>query len=551
MPRKLSIGIVGGGITGLYCAYRLAKHHDVTVFETLDRFGGRIETVQLAGGFLAECGPMRFELATQPYFKKLAGKLGINFRHFNPPTGASPLAEFPKYDLLSHEMSTKQKDAIAAGPDQHTAMFSHLTSTLDLLKFGVYRIFHPDPTERKRTLPEVVDSPEGIKSKIADYADSWSDYPAKGQRPYDDIRTTIFLDETLTDGVPRGQRLYNYGFWNALSTVLSPSAVAKIRDTGTFYHLMPENPSASEWSIFWLRLFTSNAALSTIEAGVDQVIKNLCLTLRQPDGKRKGSVTLKSSIVVTEVFAGNNELTGKVCLRTTEDANSAAFDHIILAMAAVPLRNLKVAFPSDIEDYLNGVIPFPLLKVFVTLRDPWWKVLPEAHEGAHRIPTREVHYFWPTDGSTDRGMIMFYMDRPATAYWGAYIRKPHSQVQIKVPPALERDIARQLAQLWPKNGRDEATHLERVEASIITVAIRDWSQEPFGAACHAWKPGMDVPTALKKLQAFSLRGEPETGNVHVCGEAYSDYQGFIEGSLRSAVAVMKTIVLSAGLHVNI
>ena len=72
MPsQRRSIGIVGGGIAGLYCAWQLARAgHSVQLFEGRDRLGGRIEAVSL-GPFQAECGPMRFELATQPRFQQL------------------------------------------------------------------------------------------------------------------------------------------------------------------------------------------------------------------------------------------------------------------------------------------------------------------------------------------------------------------------------------------------------------------------------------------------------------------------------------------------
>ena len=34
-------------------------------------------------------------------------------------------------------------------------------------------------------------------------------------------------------------RLSQLGLWNALSEVISPGALARIRDNGTFYHLVP------------------------------------------------------------------------------------------------------------------------------------------------------------------------------------------------------------------------------------------------------------------------------------------------------------------------
>lgn len=139
-------------------------------------------------------------------------------------------------------------------------------------------------------------------------------------------------------------------------------------------------------------------------------------------------------------------------------------------------------------------------------------------------------------------MVMLYMDRPAVKYWSPFIISPHTQAQITETAELRRELARQLALIWPrKRNVDERAHREEVERHIVDIAIRDWSHSPFGAASHAWAPGVDVPDALNSLRAFSLEGTRGLENVHVCGEAYSDYQGFIEGSLRSADAVLGTV----------
>jgi hypothetical protein len=185
---------------------------------------------------------------------------------------------------------------------------------------------------------------------------------------------------------------------------------------------------------------------------------------------------------------------------------------------------------------VDGVIPFPLLKAFAVINDPWWEELPEPQQGAHLVPTREIHYFKPDDNSK-RAMVMLYTDRPATAYWHPYIKPPHTGVQIGVERNLKHELALQIAELLPMDGTDKEAHVKRVEGSIAPFAIRDWSEAPFNAACHAWKPRLNVPKALGELKAFSLVGR-NTNNVHICGEAYSDYQGFIEGALRSAKNVI-------------
>ena len=53
--------IIGGGISGLYTAWRLANSTDlrILVLEATNRFGGRFMTCHLPGGFSAELGAMR------------------------------------------------------------------------------------------------------------------------------------------------------------------------------------------------------------------------------------------------------------------------------------------------------------------------------------------------------------------------------------------------------------------------------------------------------------------------------------------------------------
>lgn len=58
--KRLKIGIVGAGIAGLVAAYELMKMgHEVKIFESADRIGGRIYTHRFANGLHAELGAMR------------------------------------------------------------------------------------------------------------------------------------------------------------------------------------------------------------------------------------------------------------------------------------------------------------------------------------------------------------------------------------------------------------------------------------------------------------------------------------------------------------
>ena len=530
MPTSpLSVAIAGGGIAGLYCARELAQRgHRVTVFEQLPRIGGRIETLRM-DGIDCECGPMRFELAIQPMLKQLADELRIQFSDFTPPAGEPVHAT--KYTLLKGELSRRQRDeAKTDGPD---LTCSQHTTSLDLLRLGVYRMMHcPDHPQRPWDFDEVLEAKGADgKNEVERYADSLTD------GHYDEIRTTVTLG---------GRRLHTMGLWNALDYVLSSGAVAKIRDVGTFYHLIPENPSASEWAIFWLRLFRTDKALSTIrgEGGVSQIVTRLEQQLRS---QRNVDIATGAEVIDVGPASAPERVELKVDYRDRDDVLPLEFDHVILALPKLPLSKLTRRFPSDIVKYIDAVNGFPLLKLFAVLTPPWWAggAKPTAQHGAHLVPTREVHYDESQGAARPTGMVLLYTDRPANAYWTPYIQVPHQAAQVNTPVTLKRDLAAQLVALKEQSetGSQESyrAQIDQMEASIASFAIRDWSKPPFGAASHAWMPGFNVPEAMDRLKAFSLVGQPGRDNIHICGEAYSDYQGFIEGSLRSAAKAIASI----------
>ena len=75
LPESAEVVIVGAGVAGLYCAYRLlteGKAKDVVIIERLNRIGGRLDTdlIQVKGAdgkvetVRDEEGGMRFNFET-------------------------------------------------------------------------------------------------------------------------------------------------------------------------------------------------------------------------------------------------------------------------------------------------------------------------------------------------------------------------------------------------------------------------------------------------------------------------------------------------------
>ncbi|MEK8032932.1 FAD-dependent oxidoreductase [Ideonella sp. DXS29W] len=510
------IVIAGGGIAGLYCARRLADAgHRVLILEAAsDRWGGRIETEDL-DGFIAEMGPMRFEPTLQPRFASLCAELGVGLVPFSGPSADATVA-----------------------PDEELPPEEQGLNSLQLLQRGIMLI-----------MGRAQDDQAWIDSLTED--------------DYMRLRKHAQL---------HGQPLWAMGFWNALSAqgILSHRALVKLRDTGTFYHMIPENLNAIEWIIWWLRaLKTVGRELASIEGGSARLTEEMLSGLRRhPNVTLAGGHTLLGFRPV-----GLGSTTLLLDVRTQSGVTQLRAERLVLALPRLPLVKLASCLPRHIEEQLDSVNGFPMLKVFLVSNAPWWDYDQPPQQHAHCMPTREVHYFRrPREDDRDgHGMVLLYMDRPSTEFWRHYVTdtQRHDRAEVdqnaRIVDAfalfIARDVKRALEATAAQAEADAAAgdpiinltdqarrmfeHMSLEEAaahvrqSIITYGIRDWARAPYGAANHGWQPGVRSWKVMEAFKAFDFGSGAR--NVHIVGEAYSDYQGFIEGSLNSAEMALRTI----------
>ena len=135
---------------------------------------------------------------------------------------------------------------------------------------------------------------------------------------------------------------------------------------------------------------------------------------------------------------------------------------------------------------------------------------------------------------------MVYGDRPSVNFWKTFAQNAcHTKAELNQDTRL---LDHYLKYLSSNPDTDDHTEKESQIKAITSFGIRDWSREPFGAGAHIWKPGVKIEEVIEKLSGFSFSGSSSAPkNIHICGEAYSDYQGFIEGGLRTAQTVVNHI----------
>jgi monoamine oxidase len=94
---------------------------------------------------------------------------------------------------------------------------------------------------------------------------------------------------------------------------------------------------------------------------------------------------------------------------------------------------------------------------------------------------------------------------------------------IQAPAGMVKELQAQLRELHG---------LADIPDPYETV-YKDWAGDPFGGGWHFWKIGQDPDQVMPRIQ----HPVPDA-KVYICGEAWSHQQGWVEGALETADAVL-------------
>lgn len=590
-PIDVEFAIVGGGIAGLYCAWRLTRiGKNVCVFEASKHLGGRILTKRFpddskersakkddnsAKGiaeFVAEFGPMRIEPEQQPLLDELLTQIDIKDPHekqkspsdtvkpdpVQPGTVMPQATKAPPYlvDFSPYTSPTSDNEPIYPLEGEESSQ----QSPMDLLKLAFARIlgrlvvpqYKPkiegageqggaDTAASKISSPErlhhcLENGRRALTLALASRQPGWQGAFDRWindleEEDYQSFREFAEFEYDKRNRVP----LWNMGFWNLLTDVLSHNAVIRLRDMGTFYHFISENPNAAEWLVFWLRGFKTSEKLKGIDQGMDSMTEIL----------KKDVLAKCKDGVQCEWELQSLALAGKRIKLSFKNGKEKIAKHIVLALPASALKRVVAAsdpvIRTKFEGQLDAVFGLPMVKAFFIVKRRWWEEDYRANVYATRVPTRELHYWKSARPESKKGMVMVYTDRPGSSFWANYVESVGHQTDASWDGVDSSQALEGIVDVKPVNQQKrlilkflqyaKSAGVESLRASDIEYCgIRDWGREPYVGAAHTWRP------ERKSWETMSVMSEIKLGEeafVHVCGEAYSDYQGFIEGALRS------------------
>jgi monoamine oxidase len=512
---QIDIAVVGAGVAGTYCCWRLQTAHTgrtAVLFEMSDRIGGRLWTVKFKAlpHVPGELGGMRF-LDLQRMVFSLTRHLGLATSAF--PMGG-PLN-------ISTLRGIRLRNAVFE--------FSQIVP---------YRLLLSEQGKAPGDL--LVKAIETVIPKATELT----------PQQWEDVKQKVTWN---------GDPLYNWGLWNVLLSknenapgkppVLSSEAYALLFDGGGYESLV-DNWNCAEAFEYLLVDFPKEANYLRLTDGYHELPK----TLARKFADAGGTIHMQHRLTT---FAPSSDGT-MIDLDVEDEQNNVTRRYRAKALIlAMPQRSLELVAQKtemlsrpDVRELLRSVMPMPAYKTLAVYDRPWWK---DAGVAAGRsttdLPVRQVYYMHSGEYPDTTSMILAtYADGRHQSFWNALYHGEKSSRKFQPAPNKlfaslgELKAAGLLAALAP---RDFTLTLQALLAEMhqlppdqipdpMLPLAWDWSQDPYGAGWHFWRAGVKVWERLPRVRQ-PIASLP----VHICGEAYANQQGWVEGALTSAEHVVQ------------
>jgi monoamine oxidase len=489
IPRPLDVAIVGGGISGLYAAWRFtaskpgsASARSIALFESSPRWGGRIDTTPvppLGPGAAVELGPMRFTPSMQIVSSLL--------RHLN-----LAVEKFPGIALRQLYVRGTDVAFGASGPTNlpYRLAEGESSNPVDLAQ-SVIRNFVPNAFELE--------------------PDQWE--PA--------IRSATF----------QGRPVYEWGFWNIAESVASDEAYNYL-ETGFGLQSAMSNVNAAmavHAVAVPLRDSVANEVYRPV-AGWGGLVEALLAAM-------DNGPQLRLQHRLREMERHDSGF--RLRFDTPEGEQVVDAAQVILAMPkrSLELIDLSALMPrARLHRLLDCISSVPVFKLCLAYEQPWWQKLKGWSDGfsVTDMPARQVYYGIGVGGSAEqnaRVLMAGYCDLNSTEFWAGLARLGEEHTFSEAGGHGRR------ASLIAAANRQLRTLLGAAEdpPAPVWLGFADWSRDPFGGGWHEWRPGIDVLSFIPRMrQPFG-----DDTRLYVCGEAFSFFQGWIEGALMSAERLLE------------
>lgn len=541
---KIEVAIIGAGTSGLYSAYRLVsdkkfKASEVQIFDMNSKLGGRLESVMMPGmNFWGELGGMRYLTSQEIVTTLIEGYPDPENKEKRIPVLKDqmtpipfPMGEPSKLLMYLRKERLKQDAwnvAQTEGKKLPTRYYLNDDdfglSSDQLFNKIIYDVLMADPWVAETYGSKIKgDSPLNYSFELT--SEDWDSIKPKlvynfPNSPYD------------------SRKVNDIGFWNLMKDQVSEEGYQFLANAGGYYS-NTINWNSAEAFPYMVGDFSEGMIYKTIEEGYDSIAYAVANAYMENEGACIWSENKLLTFTKDHPESAYKYQLTFLNLKTNTQWKVYA-NSIILAM---PRRSLELLsqdnffFNTNENSVLNknitSVIMEPAFKILMGFEYPWWSEL--GIDSGHSItdlPMRQCYYFG-TDPQTDNSMLLgSYGDMETETFWKAL---SEDKVLFEVKPAKSASLE-ELHQLDDVQAtkfmvNELMNQLRELHGDSVTIPdpyvtyFKDWTNEPFGAGYHAWKAGYSVKNVMQYM-----RKPVYDEQIHICGEAYSDQQGWVEGA---------------------
>ncbi|MEM7123056.1 MAG: NAD(P)/FAD-dependent oxidoreductase [Pseudomonadota bacterium] len=477
-PRHVPVAVVGGGVAGLFAAVRLRKEgqQDVALFESSDRLGGRLLSVKIPG------------------LDGLVAEVGgMRFTNLDK-------------NLLKLIESYIGTDQLA--PFDYPTRFWHLRGQkLTSLDDPESLPYHLDPEEA-----DIVRAGKNLLVET--------------------------LDQYRRDAQTSGQM--DRGLWQYLLETRSKEAYNFISDSLGYYTPV-RNWNLSQIVPWFNADFRPGISYHVLKGGYE----------RLPHALSQDFISLGGGLHLEHRLRSLHRRADGIWVldfETPDGAQRVTAEKVILALPRLAIERLDVESDplrdADFRAALATVNSIPLSKVHFAFKDAWWEKLGfTTGRAITDLPLRQA-YYWGKDPESGHGLMMAsYHDGRALSFWQELAGGPRYGDLEWLAGAEGPDgqpLAPSMARWLPASRllveetmrQLEVLHGPGVVSAPYAATHMNWGVAPWGAAYHLWTIGVDAAETIAYMQ------QPMP-NLHVCGEAWSVAQGWVEGAIETTDSMLQ------------
>jgi monoamine oxidase len=524
--KYVDILIVGAGIAGLYSAWRLKTKDpnlNIAIVDRLDRTGGRLNTdiikiPDATGTGVAtvreEEGGMRFNYSMEELMALFAALQLCDEVVPFPMNG-----ENNRYYVRGRSFTRKEAEANNYAIWKELFNLKPSEQNMDPVSI-LTNAYHQILSHNGINTPTDNPTPEYWQHFRLKY--TWKGVPLYKWQLWGLLRSMGYSEECIM------MMTHSLGFEGPFLSWMSAGEAFQLMED------FPKNPT----------YYTFRNGFSTLPNALVNRLEKMGVEIDLGVNVDKISYSKRGyEMVLTEAPEGESS---NPFIPGGKEKKIAA-KKVILAVARKALENLYNTSPAlneqphaaQLWEDLQTTTDQVLLKINLYYEEPWWENgltgQPSIKYGPNftDLPAGSVYPFYSISGLpfNSPAALTIYCDYNNANFWRGLQNLPplfysdqqklHStkpQTLFAASEAVVEEATRQFKEIFKTN---------YVPRPVLT-SYRSWDgEDDFGFAVHQWAVNAKDDDVMARLE------EP-VPDIYTCNEAYSDMQGWVNGSLRSA-----------------